>query len=262
MPVYRIYIDEVGNHDLRSADNPNERFFSLTGVVLESGYTRDVLIPQMNDLKRRYFQQDPDEPVVLHRKELIHRRHPFHALRDREVENRFNRELLGLLEDWEYTTITVVMDKLEHRNRYATWRYHPYHYCLSVLLERYVMLLENRGARGDVMVESRGGKEDHQLKDSYARLYANGTDYVKADRWQARITSKELKLKRKRANVAGLQVADLIAHPSRREILMERRLVQNHRSTFGDRIVEIQRKSKYNRSSGGRIEGYGKKLLP
>jgi hypothetical protein len=32
MTLYRIYIDEVGNHDLTHADDPNQRFLSLTGV--------------------------------------------------------------------------------------------------------------------------------------------------------------------------------------------------------------------------------------
>ena len=37
---YRIYIDEVGNPDLKSSDNPNHRFLSLTGVILELGYVQ------------------------------------------------------------------------------------------------------------------------------------------------------------------------------------------------------------------------------
>lgn len=37
---YRIYIDEVGNSDLESSDDPNHRFLSLTGVILELGYEK------------------------------------------------------------------------------------------------------------------------------------------------------------------------------------------------------------------------------
>ncbi|HUT24239.1 MAG TPA: hypothetical protein VM492_07865 [Sumerlaeia bacterium] len=35
---HRIYIDEVGNSDLESSDDPNHRFLSLTGVVLGLDY--------------------------------------------------------------------------------------------------------------------------------------------------------------------------------------------------------------------------------
>ena len=33
MNKYRMYIDEVGNPNLGSSDNPNHRFLSLTGVL-------------------------------------------------------------------------------------------------------------------------------------------------------------------------------------------------------------------------------------
>jgi hypothetical protein len=71
-----------------------------------------------------------------------------------------------------------------------------------------------------------------------------------------------LKVKPKTANVSGLQLADLVAHPSRREILLEHRLIADQRDVFGDKICEILRESKYLRSRTGQIEGYGKKLLP
>jgi hypothetical protein len=178
MALYRLYVDEVGNHDMTHVDDPNHRFLSLTGVILESQYTWDVLRPEMDRIKREFFQQDPDEPVIFHRKDLINGRPPFHALRQPDVKRRFDATLLEALARWEYDVITVVIDKKEHRDRYRAWRHHPYHYCLQVLLERFVLHLENQGDRGDVMVESRGGKEDRRLKDSYARLYRHGTDYI------------------------------------------------------------------------------------
>jgi hypothetical protein len=263
MALYRIYVDEVGNHDLTHADDPNQRFLLLTGVILESEYTLRVLQPEMDQLKRDFFQRDPDEPVILHRKELVNRRPPFQPLRDPETEQRFNNALLAALAHWDYQVITVVMDKKAHRDRYVVWRYHPYHYCLAVLLERFVLFLHYGNHRGDLMVESRGGKEDSKLKDSYARLYEQGTDNIRPERWQARLTSCELKAKPKSANIAGLQLADLIAHPSRREVLLEHKLVQDDRDTFGDRISAILRGNKYLRNRWtGQIEGYGKKLLP
>jgi len=263
MALYRIYVDEVGNHDMKHADDPNQRFLSLTGVILESQYTLHVLRPEMDQLKREFFQRDPDEPVIFHRKELVNKRPPFHPLRDPETEQRFNTELLMALARWEYRVVTVVLDKKAHRDQYQVWHYHPYHYCLAVLLERFVLFLHYGGHRGDVMVESRGGKEDRKLKDSYARLYERGTDNIPPERWQERLTSRELKVKPKSANIAGLQLADLIAHPSRREVLIEHQLIVDDRHIFGDQICAILRQSKYHRNRRtGQIRGYGKKLLP
>jgi hypothetical protein len=262
MNLYRIYIDETGNHDMMHADDPNQRFLSLTGVILESEYNTSVLQPEVDLIKRQFFQKDPDTPIIFHRKEIINHRPPFEALRDTEVEKNFNNAILQGLARWQYQVITVVIDKKAHRDQYSVWRYHPYHYCLAVMLERFVLMLHYNNFHGDVMVESRGGNEDKKLQDSYHGLYENGTDNIPSDRWKERLTSRELKLKPKITNVTGLQLADLVAHPSRREILIEHQLVVDERDVFGNQICEILRRDKYLRSRTGLIEGYGKKLLP
>jgi hypothetical protein len=263
MALYRLYIDEVGNHDMTHADDPNQRFLSLTGVILESSYTLRVLKPEMDQIKRDFFQRDPDEPVILHRKEMINKLPPFSSLNDPEVKERFNMVLLNFLDRWDYKVITVVLDKKTHRDLYQVWHFHPYHYCLAVLLERYLLYLHYSDNRGDVMVESRGGKEDRMLKESYARHYQDGTDNISPDRWQERLTSKELKVKPKKANIAGLQLADMIAHPSRREVLLDHQFIEDDRRIFGDEICKILRRDKYYRNlRTGNINGYGKKVLP
>ncbi|HUT47565.1 MAG TPA: DUF3800 domain-containing protein [Sedimentisphaerales bacterium] len=94
---YRIYIDEVGNPDLESSDNPNHRFLSLTGVILELDHVRSVVHPQMERLKEKYFDYHPDEPIVFHRKEIINTRPPFQNLRDPDIRSQFDTELLMLL---------------------------------------------------------------------------------------------------------------------------------------------------------------------
>lgn len=168
MSKYRIYVDEVGNSDINSASNPNHRFLSLTGIICSLDYIAKVIHPQIETLKVKYFGMHPDEPVILHRKELVNKKPPFSALRDPKVESFFNQELLDYLKKWEYTIVTVVIDKSLHNDTYKTWKFDPYHYCLTVLLERYVFFLESIGEKGDVMAESRGGKEDMRLKNHSA----------------------------------------------------------------------------------------------
>jgi hypothetical protein len=102
---------------------------------------------QVEEFKRRYFGSHPDDPVILHRKELVNQKPPFEALRDPAARERFDTELLELLADLDYTVFTTVIDKLEHKRRYSVWRYDPYNYCLHMILERYVMWLERRKVR-------------------------------------------------------------------------------------------------------------------
>ena len=117
---YRMYIDEVGNSDLESSDNPNHRFLSLTGVILGLDHVASVVHPQMEELKTRYFDSHPDDPVIFHRKEMINARGPFRALRNAETRERFDNDLLGLLQNWEYTVASVCIDKKRHKETYTT----------------------------------------------------------------------------------------------------------------------------------------------
>ena len=67
---YRMYVDECGNPDLKSSDNPIHRFLSLTGVIISLDYVREVLNPQIESLKTKYFGSHPDDPVILHRRTI------------------------------------------------------------------------------------------------------------------------------------------------------------------------------------------------
>jgi len=258
---YRMYIDEVGNSDLASSENPNHRYLSLTGVIIELDYVRTVVAPAIESLKNKFFNQHPDDPIILHRRELMNGKPPFHALKDKTIRALFDKDFLHLLRDLNFTVITVVIDKLEHKEKYSVWHHDPYHYCLSVLVERFVLWLQNNKCEGDVFAESRGGKEDLRLKNSFRRLIESGTDFVSPESFDSHLTSKELKVKLKKLNVTGLQLADLIAYPSYRSVLSDH---TNNRppENFGAEVVKILEKDKYNRSKSGRIEGYGKKWLP
>ena len=259
---YRLYIDEVGHSDIGKSVKPENKYLSLTSVALELDCVDKVLFPQVEGLKRRYFSYYVDDPIVLHRKEIVNKKPPFDVLRDRKTEIKFNDELLTLLEDWDYTVFSVLIDKKEHQEKYKVWQFEPYHYCLQVLLERYILWLEENEGVGDVLAESRGGKQDMRLKKSFNNLFNTGTDYISSMRFKFKLTSCQLKIKPKSNNISGLQLADILAHPSYKYILAfkARRAMEDN---FGKKIVDILTKNKYyRRKSNNQIQGYGIKHLP
>lgn len=258
---YRLYIDEVGNSDLGSSSNPNHRYLSLTGVIVELAQVEGTLFPELEALKRRYLGSHPDDPIVFHRKELVNKRPPFEALQDPAVEQAFNAEFLDCLTRWDYRVISVIIDKQQHTEQYSVWRYDPYHYCLKVLVERYVQWLQHASIQGDVMAESRGGREDMRLKQSFERVYEEGSEWVTPAQIQERLTSRQLKVKPKANNIAGLQLADLLAHVSYR-VALTRRAGEPLPSNFGGQIGQILLAHKYHRSPSGKIDGWGLKWLP
>ena len=96
------------------------------------------------------------------------------------------------------------------------------------------------------MAESRGGKEDMRLKKSYERVFKEGTEYVNSQMFEKYLSSRQLKVKQKSNNIAGLQIADLVAHPSFRATLA-RKNRQSLPTNFGGDIALILEKKKYDR---------------
>lgn len=258
---YRLYIDESGDHTHSSEDKPEKRYLGLTGVIIETEYYRTAFHPQFENLKQKHFPHNPDEPVIFHRKELIGKHGPFWRLRDTTQEESFNNDFLEILQNRNYTLIVVVIDKVAHVQRYGKAAFHPYHYCLAAMLERYCGYLNFHNAQGDVLAESRGGKEDFQLKKAYKRVYESGTYYRKSDFFKKALSSKEIKLKPKSANIVGLQLADLLAHPCKSEILFENQRIDKWDNVFGRQICKSI-SGKYNRQVyQGRVQGYGKVFI-
>jgi hypothetical protein len=263
MDIYRLYIDESGDHTYYlTSEEPAKIYLGITGLIINQEYYRTSFHPQFESLKQKHFPHNPDEPVIFHRKEIINRNGPFWRLRDKEKDNAFTEDLMSFLKEQEYTIITIVVDKNSHVRRYGKTAYNPYHYCLMLMMERYCGYLKNNNTKGDIMAESRGKSEDRLLKAAYKNIFTNGTYYHNSEFFQKTLTSKEIKLKPKPKNIAGLQVADLLAYPSKQEILVSyERYTQNMEDKFGEKICECIQ-FKYNKQIyQGRQVGYGKVFI-
>lgn len=133
---------------------------------------------------------------------------------------------------------------------------------LPCLVERYVNYLRRHGWRGDVVAEPRTKKVDKKLKASFERIYALGTDNIPAAVVQAHLLSKDIGFFAKKANVPGLQLADLLAHPSARYMRFEREGYADP-DDFGSKVSDILVERRYARNPQTRaIKGYGTKWLP
>jgi hypothetical protein len=256
--LYRIFVDECGHGNLKASAGPNEQYLGLTGVIMRLDYERGQFTDALSLIKREVFGTDK---IVLHRKEILQAKPPFEALADVAVRARLDAGLLELMSGAQYRVFTVVLDKQEHLRRYQVWQFDPYHYCLTVTLERYVLLLKRIGQIGDVMAEYRGKKENMRLERAYEYIYNKGSGHVAAKIFRSHLSSKQIKIEPKAANVSGLQMADLIANPSSRSIICAHNGIEMT-ADFGKQIVETLTGKKYLKSPTGKIEGWGTKWLP
>ncbi|HLG14426.1 MAG TPA: DUF3800 domain-containing protein [Blastocatellia bacterium] len=258
---FRLYLDESGDHVFREVDEPQHRFLCLLGCWFQNP---DYLPfhETIESLKRQFLSHHPDDPAVLHREDILNARREFKPLRDDAVRQQFDEELLRVIDQAEFRVVAVVIDKLALRNAYGESAAHPYHLGLGFLLQRFAGYLNHINRVGDVMAESRGGMEDRLLKESYTRVHERGVWMTASHVFQGALTSRQLKLKPKSANIAGLQLADLLGHPVKQWVLKRNGLLADDLAPFAQRLMGVVER-KFNRHLyDGRIEGYGIVLFP
>ena len=256
-----MYLDEHGVDSMTRLDLEKKRYLSLTGVIMAQDHARDYLVPALNELKADLFNEDPDDPICLHRTDIRQSKGPFHPLSDPDIRLRFDERILGIMRDAEYTVITVLLDKLGMDSKFHWERTHPYHFLMEVLMEKYALCLDKRNATGDVMPEARGKPQDKALQDEFSRVLEHGTRYVSNEKIRQRIPFKALKFRTKKNNIAGLQLCDLLAHPSHYAIRSNLKHPVKL-GAFAERVARLLVEAKYNRSPYGKVWGWGAKSLP
>jgi hypothetical protein len=139
------------------------------------------------------------------------------------------------------TLVAVVIRKDKLKEQYHKPG-NPYHLALEYGLERVSKWLTSQGQAGKLtplICESRGRKEDDSLELEFRRV-------------ATRVSGFDIRFVDKRANLPGLQIADLVARPIGRHVIDP---AQENRAYT---ILA----SKFRRSPEGQINGYGLKVFP
>lgn len=107
---YRIYLDESGDHVFRETGNQSHRYLCLLGCWFRN---TDYLTfhEAIEEFKSEYLPHHPDDPVILHRDDIINARKAFKNLRDAAVRRRFDDALLKIIAAAEFRVVAVVIDK-------------------------------------------------------------------------------------------------------------------------------------------------------
>lgn len=259
--MYRLYIDEVGTDDLGSVETDSERYLSLTGIAMEIGEARDNLSPKFASIKADLFDHDADDPLIFHRKKIVQCSGPFGCLRDDDLRAKFDDRIRSPMRDCNYAVISALIDKKAMLKKWNWANKQPYHYLMEVMVEKYAKFLKRKDSIGDIMPEGRLGKKDERLQAAFLAVKASGTYYASRDLLNKRIPSSNLKFRYKRDNIAGLQLADLIAHPSHM-LIREAMGHAVHLGAFCESLKQLLMEEKYDRGWHGRVLGYGMKWLP
>jgi len=117
---------------------------------------------------------------------------------------------------------TIVIDKKAHIDNFPLETFDAYVYSLAVLLWRVRGYLHYHGLQSDIMAEARGKVEDARIQQAFEHIRQHGfTNYGTAEGYCQAFPEDKLKFRTKDHNVAGLQIADLIAYGQKVKTLLE-----------------------------------------
>ncbi|MCH7806457.1 MAG: DUF3800 domain-containing protein [Proteobacteria bacterium] len=256
--MYRLYIDETGNSDEKTSNDPELRYLSLTGIVIKEQVYSNSIIPKFNALRSRYFTHSSARPIVLHRTDMSRKKGIYACLKDFETNASWESDFMHFLAQQEYHVITTTIDKIAFYYKYPNWRGNPYNFCAFNLLERYYYFLRHSGARGYVTAESRGEKKDKPVKKAYDKFYTSGSYHLSNHEVQARFAAPEIDFKEKNDDIIGVQLADMIAKPALSHSKLYFKSIDdfNPRNRF-QKNVALTVHPKFYRSPAGKLSGYG-----
>lgn len=239
-----LFLDESGDHSLSKID-PQYPMFVLVGCVFEMGYYEDIVVPEIKAFKNYFLGSDK---IILHTEDITHNKNGFERVMEAGFRNNFYQNINAVLSKLEYKVLACAIKKDEHFKRYGLAAIDPYMLSLDCIVERLVFELEEINQTGIIIAESRNSILDNELELAFLNLKVQGTSYLSASKVKKRVI--QLSIKDKKENIAGLQIADLIASPIGRSILAKKNQIDY-------KMIE----AKY-RNKGGKSLGYGLVVLP
>jgi len=239
-----MFLDESGDHSLDKIDL-SYPMFVLAGCIFDFDYYSAVAEPKINELKIKHFGKID---VILRSYDIRKQKGSFSSLVDRKKREAFYVDLDNLVKSFDFKIIAAGINKSKLKNQYHEPD-NPYNLCLQFILERAVMFLGRSNDKLIFRIESRETHNDRKLAEVYEKFRLIDHQYFKKEEIQSKIV--DFSFNQKIQNIAGHQVADLMAYPIGVSIL------DSNRENSAFEIV----KTKFH-SKNGVYQNYGLKIFP
>lgn len=211
---YIGFFDECGDHSMEKIDK-DFPLFVLALIIVERQTYADDILTAINHLKLKYWTH---EGVNLHSRDIRKQRGPFSFLRNNHRYKAFMKEITAIVDSLPFTLFITGIHKKKYFKRYGSNAINPYHVALAFTMERVLHFMEsNSEVDLPLIAEARGNNENEELEREFYKLMSMGTKQTSAERFKK--LSCPLVFKSKKFNIAGVQIADLCAHPCARYIL-------------------------------------------
>ncbi|OGM26684.1 hypothetical protein A2692_05630 [Candidatus Woesebacteria bacterium RIFCSPHIGHO2_01_FULL_39_95] len=207
-----MFLDESGDHNLKIIDK-SYPVFCLAGCIFDFDYYIKNVEDKIEKLKIKHFNS---REVILRSYYIRKQKGQFNSLVDSQKRELFYNDLSKLISSLDFKIIAAVILKEKLKNNYSTPS-DPYDLCFQFILERLCMFIGRKNEVAIMRMESRETHNDKILAEDYEHFRSNGNNIIKAE--EVRMKLADLSFNQKSQNVAGHQIADLIAYPVGSKIL-------------------------------------------
>lgn len=245
-----LFLDESGDHSLSIID-PQFLVFVLCGIIMDEDYHRTIATERLNAFKMALFG---NRKIILHTADFTRNKSGFEAMSTHEFRGRFFNALQVLIQELDFKIVACVIKKQDHLQKYGLNALDPYLLSLSILVERFIF--ESRSSGGTIVAEARNPTLNNALELAFLDLKIRGTTFISPTKVQKRIHN--FAIRQKKDNIAGLQIADVVATPIGRHAIGKS--TYSHYCHEGDFFSVL--KPKFRQSWDGKIEGMGLVTLP
>jgi hypothetical protein len=201
-----LFLDESGDHSLGKIDLQYP-IFVLGGCIMDHRYHEDVAMPRLRQYKMNLFGRSD---FILHTADIVRRKDVFRKLTDQTFREHFYAETNHLMKELDFSVVACGIRKDHHLRQYGIAAIDPYLLSLRCLVERFVYSLGIR-EEGLIVAEARDETLNNELRLAWIDIRTSGTEYVQAAEIRRKV--KDLHIREKSENIAGLQLADLIVSP-------------------------------------------------
>lgn len=242
--LYFLFLDEIyapNLNDLRSFSKTkifshlNHLHFGISGVYLPASCLNDLYLASRR-IKQRYYPKAKN--LIFHSVDILNDRNSFADLAKNSIKSKsFKASLNSLIQNTPFHYDCVFVDKHELIKKYGIFDqqqrvvkiakigsnlfprshfidYNLYLLCLRKLVIDFTNYLCDKkvNARGIILAEARGEREDTELREAFYKIYDFGV---------GKLTPKNLRniildlfIVPKTQNYIGTQMADLVLYPT------------------------------------------------
>jgi len=242
--VYFLFLDELYTSNLNEFRkiNKNEIFekekhwhFGLAGSILPASSLYD-LYSKSRRIKNKYYPQKDN--LIFHYTDTLNKKDDFSDL---AINNKkylaYTSSLKQLIINTDFKYISCYIDKHELIKKYGAFNnegkvikikkigsnlfpksqflnYNLYLLCLKHIIINFFKFITNKKcpARGIIVAEARGSKEDSELRKAFHKLYYDGISSVRPT--DLRSIVLDLFIVPKEQNYIGTQLTDMIIYPT------------------------------------------------